>query len=232
MIHAIAIDDEPPALKIIENYCQRHEAVSLLRTFTQPAEALQYLRNNPADLLFIDIQMPGMTGLQLAEHIRPETIVVFTTAFEEYALTGYNLNAVDYLLKPFSYARFCQAITKVQKLLVHTTPETESPAMITVRADYSFLRIPVHEINYIEAMDDYVKFYLQTSERPVVVRSTMKGIEGSLPPVFLRVHRSFIVHKEKITGLKRGAILLGSKQIPIGIKYSEMVKTYMKEHLK
>lgn len=227
MIKAIAIDDEPPALKVLQNYCRKYENIELVNCFSQPVSGLDYLAGNSVDLVFLDIQMPGTNGLEIARRIKPETVIVFTTAFEEHALEGYNLNAIDYLLKPFSYARFCQAMNKVLKFVSNETA-TPRNNYITVRSDYSLVRIPVSDIFYLEAMDDYVKFFLDNTVKPVVVRSTLKSVIDMLPAGFLRVHRSFVLNKEKISGARKGFVLIGEKAIPIGEKFSNDVAEFMK----
>lgn len=226
-MRAIAIDDEPPALKVLQNYCKQVEDLELVAVFTQPLEALNFLERESVDLVFVDIQMPGLSGLTLAKKLSSNTIIVFTTAFEEYALEGYNLNAVDYLLKPFSFARFNQALTKAKKLAGSAASEPK-PDYIAVRSDYSLLRLNVSDIIYLEAMDDYIKFFMENASKPVVVRSTMKSIVEILPPVFIRVHRSFIVNKNKITGVKRATVLVRDTTIPIGKKFSEDVNELVK----
>lgn len=212
---------------MLQNYCRKHEGIELIHCFSQAASGLEYLARHPVDLLFLDIQMPGTNGLQIAKQIKPETVIVFTTAFEEHALEGYNLNAVDYLLKPFSYARFCQAMTKVLKFVSNETPAPGNN-YVTVRSDHSLIRIVVGDIVYLEAMDDYVKFFLESTGKPVVVRSTLKAIVDLLPPVFLRVHRSFVVNKEKILGTRKGFVLVKDKTIPVGDKFNREVTDFIK----
>lgn len=226
MIKAIVIDDEPPAQKVLQGYCKAYETIDLVGCFSQSTEALDYLVNNSIDLVFLDIHMPGSNGLNVAKKINKDTIIVFTTAHEEHALEGYNLNAVDYLLKPISYDRFCQAMDKVQKL-TQLPASIPKPDYITVRADYSLIRIVVSDIAYLEAMDDYVKFYLESSTKPIVVRSTMKSTINILPPTFLRIHRSFIVNKDKISGARKGVVLIKNKILPIGKKFNEEVSTFL-----
>jgi len=225
MIKTIAIDDEPPALALIENYCKRHQGISLLKTFTLPSEGLGFIQNEQPDLVFLDIQMPSINGIELARMTGGKAMVIFTTAYEDFALEGFNLNAVDYLLKPFSYDRFCQALEKVEKLMPLQKIGKEQPPFITVRADYSFIKIDLHAISHIEGLDDYVKIHVQRSARPVVVRSTMRSMLEILPAdKFVRVHRSYIVRIDAITTVKSSSLMLGEKAIPIGLKFNKRVR--------
>ena len=218
MIKAIAIDDEPPALKVVESFCKRIDFIDLQKTFTKPNEALEYLQKNPVDLLFLDIQMPSLSGIDLCKFVK-NTMVIFATAYSEFAVEGFNLNAVDYLLKPYTFERFLQAVEKVkreQKMLAE-----DGEGHIFIRADYSLLKIGVAEILYIEGLDDYVKIHL-TSRKPVVARITMKSMIEMLPERdFIRVHRSFIVPLKRITGIRSKLILLPENEIPIGSSYEE-----------
>jgi DNA-binding LytR/AlgR family response regulator len=220
MINAIAIDDEPLALMVIENFGKRSQEIHLLKTFTKPQEGLKYLNNYPVDLVFLDIQMPSMTGTQLVKQLKQDVMVIFTTAYENFAIEGFNLNAVDYLLKPFSYERFVQSLDKAKKALrkdLGADPKKEQ--YITIRADYSLMRIELERIKYIEGLDDYIKIHLVDS-KPVVTRFTMKSILGNLPAgLFIRVHRSFIVPTGKITAMKNKIVFLGDVQIPVGNSY-------------
>lgn len=227
MIKAIAIDDEPPALRILQNYCKQAEELELLASFSQPSLGLKFLAENQIDLVFLDIQMPGTSGLQIAQKIATDTAIIFTTAYEEHALEGYNLNALDYLLKPFSYDRFTQAIHKAKRFISGAT-QTPKSNYLTVRSDHTLLRIPVDEICYLEAMDDHVKFFLDSSLKPLIVRTTIKSIVEVLPKAFLRIHRSFVVNVEKVSGARRGFVIINDKSIPIGLKYNDGIAAFIK----
>src|SRR3954467_12101398 len=152
MIKAIAIDDEPPALKVIENFCSKTAGISLEKTFTMPAEALKHLRKFPADLVFLDIQMPSVNGLDFYKSIRQDTMVIFTTAYSEYAVEGFNLSAVDYLLKPFTFKRFEQAVNKAKDFYSYSNPVTQEQPYILIRADYSLVKINLQNIVFIEGL--------------------------------------------------------------------------------
>lgn len=221
MIKAIAIDDEPPALDVIENFCNRTEFIQLQKTFTKPTESLKYMRKFPVDLLFLDIQMPSLSGLELYKAIQQDTKVIFTTAHSEYAVEGFNLQAVDFLLKPYTFERFMQAVNRAKEQMTAPHAVEASPAHIFVRADYSLIKIPVADIIYIEGLDDYLKIHIQNA-KTIVTRMTMKSILGKLPAnEFVRVHRSFIIPLNRIENVKSKSITLAGREIPIGNSYLE-----------
>lgn len=222
MIEAIAIDDEPPALKVIEEFCSKIDFIRLQKTFTKPTEALKHLHKFPADLVFLDIRMPSMSGIQLNKSIPQNAMVIFTTAFSEYAVEGFNLNAVDFLLKPFTFQRFLQAVKKADEYFrfIHSK-ETPDLQYLFIRADYSLIKIAIPDIRYIEGLDDYLKIHLN-NQRPIVARITMKAMLEKLPAnEFIRVHRSFIVPLSKIQSIRKKFISLPDAEIPIGAKYEQ-----------
>src|SRR5688500_740489 len=220
MINAIAIDDEPLALTVIQSLCDKSESVKLQKTFTQPNEALKHLRKFPADLIFCDIQMPAMTGISLVRSLQQNTMVIFTTAFSEYAAVSYELNAIDYLLKPINQKRFTQAIAKAQEYLNHITKKDQSADKnIFVRADFSLVKIPLSDILYIEGLADYLKIHIK-DRNPVMARMPMKDIMEKLPSTdIIRVHRSFILPFSKIEAVRGTTIFLGGKEFPLGRTY-------------
>jgi DNA-binding LytR/AlgR family response regulator len=222
MIRAIAIDDEPPALRIIERFATGMDQLQLLRTFTNPSEALQFLQTEKVDLLFLDIQMPSVSGLDFYKSLPDGPLVIFTTAYSEYAVEGFNLQAVDYLLKPFTKERFEQAIEKgVNALNFRQQSASGGQQFISIRADYSTHRISLSDIRYIEGLDDYLKIHLE-SNRPIVARLTMKAMAEMLPGSnFMRVHRSFIIPLNRISMVRNKTIYIGETQIPIGGSYEE-----------
>jgi DNA-binding LytR/AlgR family response regulator len=221
MIQAIAIDDEPPALRIIENFCSRIDFIQLKKTFTRPTEALEYLKQNDIDLIFLDIQMPSMTGIDVCRNLKSETMVIFTTAYSEFAVEGFNLNAVDYLLKPYTFDRFLQAAQKAQKAYNSTNEPEKENRQLLIKADYSLIKVDTSDILFIEGLDDYLKIHLN-NRKPIVARMTMKGILESLPESFIRVHRSFIVSLNKIQSVRNKTIYLEpSAEIPIGNSFEE-----------
>lgn len=224
MIRALALDDEPPALHILSYYCAQLDSVDLLATFTQPDQARTYLGQHDVDLLFLDINMPGVSGLDFyqaqAAKANPP-MVIFTTAYADYAVDGFTLNAIDYLLKPFTFARFQQAIQKAadyQRLRQPEPPATE--ATISIRADYTLHQVALSDILYVEGLDDYVKIFRHSNPHPLVARSTMKAIQEKLPPAeFIRVHRSFIVARKRIEGRRGKIVFVAGREIPVGARY-------------
>jgi DNA-binding LytR/AlgR family response regulator len=218
MITAIAIDDEIPALQIIEIFCKSLSNVALQKTFNKPTDALKYLNKYPVDLVFLDINMPSLNGIELLNNVKQETMVIFTTAYSHYAVEGFNLNAVDFLLKPFSFERFQQAVKKAedQLLLQKQKAEITEPGFIYIRADYRLIKIDLKDILFIESLDDYLKIHLD-QQKPVVARMTMKNIMEKLPsPRFVRIHRSYIVALEKITSTRGKLVTVGEQDLPIG----------------
>jgi DNA-binding LytR/AlgR family response regulator len=222
MIKAIAIDDEPPALKVLENFCGKTDLVMLEKTFTQPSEALKHLRKFPADLLFLDINMPSLSGIDFYKSVEQNTMVIFTTAYSEFAVEGFNLNAVDYLLKPYSFERFLKAVTKANEYNNFVTQADSSREQyLFVRADYSLIKINIADILYVEGLDDYIKIHLR-DQKTIVARMTMKGILEKLPAKeFIRVHRSFIVPFSRIKNVRNKLIFLDEIEIPIGSSYEK-----------
>ncbi len=226
MIHAIAIDDEPLALNVIAYFCSLTDFISLDKTFTSQNEATKHLKNHPVDLLFLDIQMPKQNGLDFYKMLENDTMVIFTTAFSEYAVEGFNVNATDYLLKPFSEERFMQAVEKVrnefefrknQKIQTH----------LMLRADYKLYRIDFEDIVMIEGLDDYVQVHL-TQKTKIVARMSMKSIMEKLPnDLFIRVHRSYIIPVKKVASVQNKTIQLGDDfVIPIGETYKDSLQKF------
>lgn len=222
MISCIAIDDEPPALKVIESFCEQINFLELKKTFTSPTEAIHYLNNYPVDLLFLDINMPSISGIEVFKKLKQPAMVIFTTAHGEYAVEGFNLNAIDFLLKPFSFERFNQSVKKALDYYNYTqrnNPVAEQ--YIYIRADYSLNKINIDDIQLIEGLDDYLKIHIKNGKN-IVARITMKGILEKLPASrFMRVHRSFIIPLQHITSVRKKIIYLDQIEVPIGHSYEE-----------
>lgn len=219
MINAIAIDDEPPALNIITSFCEGIEEICLQKVFTGTHEALKYIKNYPVDLVFLDIQMPSLTGIDFHKAMTQQPMVIFTTAYSEYAVEGFNLNALDYLLKPFTKERFVQSINKAieyNRLL----KQNAADHYLFIRADYSLLKIYLDDIVYIESLDDYIKIHLY-GQKPVIARITMKAILEKLPvSKFIRIHRSFIIAINSIKSVRNKVITLNTGiNITLGSSY-------------
>jgi DNA-binding LytR/AlgR family response regulator len=222
MITAIAIDDEPPALKVVETFCASFEFIQLQKTFTRTDEALKYVRKFPVDLLFLDIQMPSLSGIDFFKSVEQSTMVIFTTAYSEYAVEGFNLNAVDYLLKPFTKERFAQAVNKANDYANYLKQSANTDNdFLFIRADYSLLKLPFTGILYIEGLDDYIKIHLD-KQKPVVARMTMKAVMEKLPAKdFVRVHRSYIVPLKGIRQVRNKIITIANTEIAIGSSFEE-----------
>ncbi|OJU73673.1 MAG: DNA-binding response regulator [Bacteroidetes bacterium 47-18] len=220
MIKAIAVDDEPLALKVISNFCHQHPDILLAATFTRTDKALEFIAQHPPDLLFLDIQMPKITGIELLHKISPAPMVIFTTAYSEYAVEGFALNAVDYLLKPFTKERFEQAVQKA-KIWVRAQEGAYDAAYLLLKADYGIVRVYMKDITYIEGWDDYVKIHIP-GQKPLVIRITMKALLERLPETsFIRVHRSYIVALDKIDQVRNRVIRIGDARIAIGSSFEE-----------
>ena len=220
MINAIALDDEPLALKIIESFCQRIEFLELEKTFTKTSEAHKYLRKQPVDLIFLDIQMPTQNGMDFYALIEQNTMVIFTTAFSEFAVEGFNVSATDYLLKPFSFDRFLLAVEKAKaQFEVKNQIQNIEQSYLFIRADYSLNKLLISDILFIEGLDDYLKIHIR-NQKTIVARMTMKSILEKLPANdFLRVHRSYIVSLSNIEKIRNKIIYIDGEEIPISASY-------------
>lgn len=225
MINAVAIDDEPLALNVIRAFAQKVDFLNLQETFTETVPALAYIRTKKPDLMFLDIQMPAMSGIELFRMVGSDIMVVFTTAYSEYAVEGFNLNAVDYLLKPFHFDRFLQAMKKVREYKGFL--ETKNQIAVDhffVRADYSTIKIYFSEIKYIEGLDNYLKIHFE-SRRPVVARMSMRSMLEQLPQhQFARIHRSYIVSISRVTAVRNKTIYLDELALPVGANHSEVLQ--------
>ena len=222
---AIAIDDDPMALAIIENYCREIEHIELEKTFDDPKAGLKHLNKFPVDLIFLDIEMPGLTGLELFQKLKQDVMVIFITSRPEYAVEGFNLMAVDYLLKPFQFERFNQAVKRASEFLnFKTNKKSDSDAQyLYIRADFSLVKIAIEDILYIEALDDYLKIYIQ-DQKTLVARMTMKGMMEKLPKnKFIRVHRSFIVSMSRMQAVRSKSVLIDRIEIPLGGNFADEV---------
>ena len=225
MIRAIAIDDEPLALKIIAHFCSKSNLVDLQKIFTSQSETLNYLDNYPVDLLFLDINMPAKNGIDFYKTLKNNPMVIFTTAYSEYAVEGFNVNAIDYLLKPFSEERFLIAIDKVKREFDFKNDQSLE-THLTIRADYKLNRIAFDDIVLIEGLDDYIQIHLINNTK-IVARVSMKGILEKLPEkLFLRVHRSYIIPLNKAKSIHNKTILLKDFVVPIGDTFKETVLKY------
>lgn len=212
MIKAIALDDEPLPLEILRTFCGRiPQDVRLLATFSKVTEAKSYLETQEVNLIFLDIQMPLLSGIEFYRLFGKDKLLILTTAYSDFALEGFNLGAVDYLLKPFDFERFAQAIKKANQLL----NAQSFSSFIWVKSDANQIKIPLSHILYIEAMADYLRIHLEHG-KPVITRMTLKKMLEMLDENFVRIHKSFIVRKDKITSKSPKEIKVGTVILPIG----------------
>lgn len=229
MIRCIVIDDEALAIELLEDNIKRVPFLEHVRSFTNGFDALDFLSKEKIDLIFLDIRMPGISGMQLIKVLPNQPMIILTTAYEKYAVEGFEMNVLDYLLKPFSYERFLKAVSKARRRYQLINPaetktekgETDAgPAFIFVKADYKQVKINVADIRFIEGLRDYVKIYVE--DRPVITQISLKAIEEKLPKqYFIRVHRSFIINLRYIQYIQRMQIRIGTTDIPIGENYRE-----------
>jgi two-component system, LytTR family, response regulator len=226
VINCIAIDDDLSALKIIKEYCSRIQFVNLAGTFSNPFEAVHTINNNQVDLIFLDIVMPQITGPEFLKTLYNPPMVIFTTAFREYASDAFECDAVDYLVKPIVFERFSKAVNKAFQLIKMKSPAEisveESPGasheFLMVKVEYTTIRVNLDEILYIEGLKDYVKIYAEG--RLILTKTTMKNIIEKLPSSsFFRVHKSYIVSVDKIDMIENSRIVIGNQRIPIGESY-------------
>jgi DNA-binding LytR/AlgR family response regulator len=223
-INCLAIDDEPLALDVIEEYVNKVPFLNLTGKFTDPVEATAELHKGSIDLIFLDIQMPDLTGLEFLNTLERKPAVIFTTAYDEYALESYDFNTIDYLLKPISFDRFMKAVNKAQELLSSGADAAENK-FIFIKSDYKIHKIATDDIAYIEGYKDYVRIY--TPEKRFVTRESMKNMEALLSKdQFLRIHRSYIISIDKFSAIEGNMIILGEEKLPIGKSYKEQVMKY------
>lgn len=226
MIRAIAIDDEPLALKLVTGYIERTPFMQFVAGFDNPISALEYLNQNQVDAAFVDIQMPDLNGTDFVRMLQGDTKVVFTTAFEQYALEGFKLDVVDYLLKPFGYEEFLRAALKIrERLQPNQLPQIQVESnnqFLFLKSDYKVRRINFEEIRYVEGLKDYVKVFLKGQPKPLLSLVTLKQLETRLPTDrFMRIHRSFIVNLGQIELIERHRIVFGDTYIPVGDQYKD-----------
>lgn len=229
-LKSVVVDDEPLAMELLVSYVNKTAQLTLVGKFTNATAALMFVQQNDVDVLFLDIQMPDLNGLELARLIPQNVKVVFTTAFNQYAIESYKVGAVDYLLKPISFVDFQHTVQRlVQKyqLVAPPSPKTEEEDVIYVNSMHRLCRIELSKLLYVEAQKDYVCFFLE-DEEPIRSISTLKSLEKVLcGDRFMRVHRSFVVQKSKIKVVENGAIVFGKVSIPVGEAYKEDFRQYI-----
>lgn len=224
------VDDEPLALGLLESYVHKTPFLQLAGTYSSAVQAMNELPGKHIDLLFLDIQMPELNGLEFSRMVPSGTRIVFTTAFNQYAIDGYKVNALDYLLKPISYADFLQAAHKAVQWFELLQQPKEEIQSIFVKSDYKLVQIELNKILYIEGLKDYIKIYEENNPKPILSLMSMKAMEELLPPSgFIRVHRSFIVRKDKIRTIDRGRIVFGKTYIPISDSYKQAFQVFLEQ---
>jgi len=231
-LKTIAIDDEPLALRLVSDYVSKTPFLELAGSFDNPLDAIDFLSTQSVDLIFVDIQMPDLTGIEFARSLENAPKIIFTTAYEKYALEGFKLNAIDYLLKPFSYEEFLKAAQKARKqseLEASTVPLIEANSQfLFLKSEYKIRRINFNDILYIEGLKDYIKVYTTGEDKPVLSLNSMKSLEEKLPEdQFMRVHRSFIVNLNKISIIERSRIIFGKTYIPVSDQYKDKFQEYL-----
>ncbi len=226
------IDDEPLAAGLLESYVKKTPYLYLKGSYNSAILAMKNLRDNPVQLLFLDVQMPELSGLEFAKILPLSTKVIFTTAFSQYAIEGYKANAIDYLLKPISYKEFLASTDKALELLSISMKQDvyKRDRFMLVRSDYKLQRVSLNDILYIEGQKDYVRFYLKNGENVMSLMS-MKKLDDFLPkPEFLRTHRSFIVHMPEVQLVDRFRIVFDEVYVPISENYKDEVMNYLDQH--
>lgn len=219
MIKCLVIDDEELARELIKSYIDKTDFLELIGMYENPIEALPVLKQESIDVIFLDIQMPELKGTDFAQLIPESTRFIFTTAYSEYALKGYELNALDYLLKPITYDRYLLAVAKIKE----STNESSNES-ITIKSGYDLHKIKFSDIIYIESDSEYVNFYIRGGKK-IMSYQSLKSLEKSLPSnIFMRVHRSYIINKANVTALKGKDLILDTTKIPVSTSYYEKVK--------
>lgn len=229
-ISCLVVDDEPLALKLIRSYVEKTHFLELRGTCSNAFEVMERLEQEPVDLLFLDIQMPDLNGMELIRTLARAPKVIFTTAFSEYAIDGFKVDAVDYLLKPFNYEEFLRAANKAKERILSSARQAAASKdhFIFVKSEYKQLKIDLGEVLYFEGLKDYVKIWISGQSKPVLTLMSLKTLEEELPrEQFMRVHRSFIVSLDKIEAIDRGQILINKEYITVADQYKERFQAYI-----
>ncbi len=232
MINCIAVDDEPLALKQLENYISQVPFLDFKGGCRCAAEAMKYIREDIVDAIFLDINMPDINGIDFVKTLVTPPIIVFTTAYADYAVEGFKVNAVDYLLKPFGLDEFCRAAEKVrvqyEQREGNSTAVADEDDSLFFKTDYKIVRVNVSSISCIEGMSEYLKLHMDGNVDPLVILLSMKKLEGRLPSYFMRVHKSYIINLRKIREVARGRVLMeDGTLIPVGDMYKEAFQAYL-----
>ncbi len=229
MIKAIAVDDEPLALDLIETYCKRFDFLQFDKGFSNTSLALEFLRKNVADLLFLDINMPAVSGIDFYRSLPYKPLLIFTTSYSEYAIESYELDTIDYLLKPFTLSRFERAVLKAQEQynLVQKGTVAGQLKYLMLKVDYGVVKVLLADVLFIEGLDNYLKIHQQNAS-PIVVRMTLKALMEKLnDKEFIRVHRSYIIAVARIESIKQRLITVAGEEIPVGKNYEDALKEFL-----
>ncbi len=235
MIKCIAIDDEPLALEQIQLYVEKTPFLQLLATFESALEALVYLNENTVDLMFVDIQMPNLNGMDFVKSLTQRPQIIFTTAYSEHAVEGFRVDALDYILKPLDYVTFLRSVNKAKVYFDrfkgdNVNRNTNDPYLF-IKSDYKLVRVEVDKIEFIEGMGGYLKFYIENS-KPIMTLLSMKSVEEKLSSAkFMRVHRSYLVNLQKIRVVERGQIIFGKVRISVSEQYKAKFQAYLDGNL-
>jgi len=232
IITCAIIDDEPLAAGLLESYAKKTPYLDLRGSYSSAITAMKDLRENPVHLIFLDIQMPELSGIEFAKVLPKETKIIFTTAFSQYAIDGYKVNAIDYLIKPISYQDFISSTNKVQEFFDSQRRQAtySRDRFMYVKSEYKLIRVSFDEILYVEGLKDYIRIFLKNGERVMSLMS-MKKLEESLPqPEFMRIHRSYIVHMTEARTIDRLRIVFGNEYLPVSDNYKPSVQQYLDAH--
>lgn len=225
-IKCVVVEDEPIALNLMKEYVNRTPDLELLAAFNNPILALDYIQSAKVDLVFLDINMPDMTGMELSKYIKDKVRIIFTTAYEDYALEGYKVDAVDYLLKPFDYNEFLEAVRRAKQYFDLVSNQKEKEESIHVRAEHKQYKIGLSTIMFIENMKNYVIFRLQDGSKVIALMS-LKSLEDNLPENFFKVHRSFIINLNFIERVDTNKIMIREFEIPVSDSHKKAFKSRM-----
>ncbi len=228
-IRCCVIDDEPLAGKLIASYVEKTPSLTLHGTFQSASDAVRDILDGNVDLVFLDIEMPQINGMEFAKIIPASCRIIFTTAYDRYAVQGFKVNAVDYLLKPVSYDEFLQAVDRAVKAMSATSPKpARNQEFLLVKSEYRLLQIRISDITLIEGLKDYIKIFVAGQPKPILTLMSMKSVEQTLPtPEFMRVHRSFIVNTSRISIIERNHIIVGERAVPVSDSYRQAFNEYI-----
>ncbi len=229
-VRCCVIDDEPLAVRLIASYVQRTPMLELCGTFNSASEAVRPIIDGKIDIVYLDIEMPQINGIEFAKIIPPSCRIIFTTAYDRYAVQGFRVNAVDYLLKPVSYEEFLEATNRAVKAIHGSAPAAQAPQreFLLVKSEYRLIQVRISDIMYIEGLKDYIKIFVSGQSKAILTLMSMKAIEQALPAgAFMRVHRSYIVNTSKISIIERNHIIIGEHVIPVSDSYRQSFADYI-----